>query len=233
MRKLVTIRKALSDATLLADALPGESWHAWRVVLIAIVGEALTDDERAVFARLTNREREPGEMADTFLAVAGRRSGKSRAMAVLCVYLSCLCDWSADLALGERGLAMFLAPSERQVKRVFTYASAVIDHAPLLAALVISRTVDTLVLSNGIDFEVQAASCRTSRGGTAVAIVLDECAFFHTADDSANSDAEIVVALKPSLATTGGPMLLTSSPSQMEGIVYRLYKRHYGAQGMR
>ena len=28
MRKLVTIRKALSDATLLADALPGESWQA-------------------------------------------------------------------------------------------------------------------------------------------------------------------------------------------------------------
>ena len=231
MRKLVTIREALSDRALLADALPGDSWAAWRILLIAIVGEALTDDERVVFAKLTGRECEPLEMVDTFLAVAGRRSGKSRAMAVLIVYLACLCDWSVDLSLGERGLALFLAPSERQAAIVFRYASAIIDHVPLLAGLVAGRTADMVSLSSDIDIEVQAASWRRSRGGTAVAIVLDESAFFHNADDSSNSDADILTALRPSLATTGGPMLLTSSPSQMEGVVYRMHKRHFGAQG--
>jgi putative tryptophan/tyrosine transport system substrate-binding protein len=43
-------------------------------------------------------------MIDTFLAVAGRRSGKTTAMAAFMVYLACLCDWSDVLALGERGV---------------------------------------------------------------------------------------------------------------------------------
>ena len=225
------MRQALGDPAMLADALPGDSWTAWRILLVAAMGEPLSDAERDTFRKLTGREREPGEMVDTFLTVAGRRSGKSRAMAVACTYLATLCDWSADLSLGERGLALFLAPSERQAATVFRYASAIIDHVPLLRELVTARTMDTLSLSTGVDLEVQAASVRRSRGGTAVVIVLDESAYFHSADDSANSDTEIVVALKPSLATTGGPLLMTSSPAQMEGVVYRVHKRHYGPQG--
>jgi hypothetical protein len=225
------MRAALNDPALLGDALPGESWSAWRILLIAAMGEPLSADERVVFTRLTGRESEPGVVVETLLTVAGRRSGKSRAMAAFAVFLSCVCDWRQMLSLGERGLVLFLAPSERQATNVFRYAAALIDHAPLLGELVASRTDGTLSLSNGIDLEVQAASWRRSRGGTAVAIVLDECAYFHSADDSSNSDAELVVALRPSLATTGGPMLLTSSPSTMEGVVYRLHKRHYGPAG--
>lgn len=231
MKKLVSLRQALTDPDLLAHALPGESWASWRVLLIALVGEELTDDERVIFKTLTGREYEPGTMVDTFLSVAGRRSGKSRAMAVLCVYLACLCDWSDVLSLGERGLALFLAPSERQAANVFRYAAAVLDASPALAELVVARTQETISLSCQTDLEVQPASWRRSRGGTCIAIVLDECAFFHSSDDSANSDSEILTALKPSLATTGGPMLLTSSPSTMEGIVFRIHKRHYGPQG--
>lgn len=231
MKPLVTMRAALADPALLAGALPGESWHPWRVLLIAAMGEPLTQDERAIFTKLTGREREPGVICETVLTVVGRRGGKTKAMAVAAVYLAALCDWSDNLSLGERGLALFLAPSERQAVNAFRYASAIIDHAPLLAELVTGRTADTLTLSRGIDLEVQAASWRRSRGGTAVCIVLDECAFFHNADDSSNSDADLVVALRPSLATTGGPMLLTSSPSTMEGVVYRLHKRHFGPTG--
>jgi hypothetical protein len=232
MKKLVSMRQALEDPDLLAHALPGDSWSVWRIVLIALVGEELTPDERTLFASVTGgREIEPGVMADTFLAVAGRRSGKSNAMAVLSVYLSCLCDWSDVLSLGERGLALFMAPGERQAQNVFRYAAAVIDNSPALAELVTDRTKESLTLSTGCDLEVQPANWRRSRGGTAISIVLDECAFFHSGDESANSDQEILTALRPSLATTGGPMLLTSSPSTMEGIVYRLHKKHFGPNG--
>jgi hypothetical protein len=232
MRKLVTMRQALSDTTLLRDALPGPSWHAWRVLLVAMYGEELSADEREVYKQLTGgREREPGEMADVFLAVAGRRSGKSRAAAVACVYAACLVDWSDCLALGERAVAMFVAPSERQAKTVFRYADAIVRHTALLAGLITGRTVDTLSLSTGIDLEVVAASARTTRGSTCVIIVLDETAFLRTNEDSANADTEIVVALKPSLGTTQGLLLMTSSPSQMEGVVFRTHRRHFGLQG--
>jgi len=218
MKKLCSMRRALSDPNLLADALPGESWFSWRTLLIALCGEELLPDEREVFRQLTGRDAEPGTMIDVFLCVAGRRSGKSRAMSVLVVYLSCLCDWSDVLVLGERGLALFLAPSERQAKTVHRYATAVIEHTPLLASTIVSKTAEVISLNNNVDLEIQAASWRRARGGTAIAVVLDESAYLHSAEDSGNRDEDIFQAVRPSLATTGGPCLLTSSPSQMDGI---------------
>jgi hypothetical protein len=231
MKKLVTMREALRDRHLLGDALPGDSWSAWRTLLVAACGEPLTDAERVTFKALTGRDCEPGVMIEALLIVAGRRSGKTKAMAVLSVYFATLCDWSGDLSLGERGLSLFMAPTERQAGIAHRYAEAVVDHVPLLQGLVESRTVNSLALRRSIDLETQPASWRFSRGFTIVSVALDECAFLYTADDAANSDTELLIALKPSLSTTGGPMLLTSSPSNMEGIVYRLWKRHFGAQG--
>lgn len=232
MKKLATMREALADPALLGDVLLGDSWFGWRVLLIAVVGEALISDaEHAEFKKLTGRDQAAMSIVEVLLVIAGRRSGKTKAMAVLVVFLACLCDWTENLSLGERGLALFFAPSEWQAAIAFRYAAAIIDHVPLLSALVEARTVDTLTLARGIDLQVHAASKRLSRGGTAICIILDECAFFHTGDDAANSDTELMTALRPSLATTGGPMLLTSSPAQMEGIVYRIHKRHYGPAG--
>jgi hypothetical protein len=231
MKKLVTMREALRDQHLLGDALPGPSWSAWRTLLIAACGEPLTDAERVTFKALTGRDREPGEMIETLLVVAGRRSGKTKAMSLLSVFLSTLCSWQDNLSLGERGLALFLAPTERQAGVARRYAEAIVDHVPLLQGLVENRTANALALRRSIDLETQPASWRFSRGFTSVSVALDECAFLYTADDAANSDTELLIALKPSLSTTGGPMLLTSSPSNMEGVVYRLWKRHHGAQG--
>jgi hypothetical protein len=231
MRKRVTMRRALSDSDLLADALPGPSWVAWRALLVAMMGEPLLDDERAIYRQLTGRDHEPGEMVDTFLAVIGRRGGKSRAMAVACVYLACLCDWSDVLTIGERGLAVFLSPSEKQSRVIARYSAAIIENVPLLAGLITNKTAEVLSLSTGIDLEIMAANWRRARGGTAVVVCLDECSYLHSTEDSGNRDEDIYQAIKPSLATTGGPMLLTSSPAAMEGITHRLWKRHHGAAG--
>ena len=229
MNKLVTMREALRDRHLLGDALPGDSWSAWRTLLIAAAGEALTDDERQTFKALTGRDREPGAMIETLLVVAGRRSGKTKAMAVLSIYLATLCDWSGDLSLGERGLALFMAPTERQAGVAHRYAEAIVDHVPLLQGLIENRTANSLTLRRSIDLETQPASWRFSRGFTSVSVTLDECAFFYCSDEAANSDTELLIVLRPSLSTTNGPMLLTSSPSNIEGVVYRLWKRHHGA----
>jgi hypothetical protein len=32
MKKLATMRQALNDPALLGDALPGDSWSAWRTI---------------------------------------------------------------------------------------------------------------------------------------------------------------------------------------------------------
>ena len=88
MTPFVTMRRALSDEHLLGVVLGGDSWLAWRILLIAAMGEPLTDEERTIFAKLTGREREPGERVDELWCVIGRRGGKSRAVAALLVCLA-------------------------------------------------------------------------------------------------------------------------------------------------
>ena len=46
MTPFVTMRRALSDEHLLGAVLGGDSWLAWRILLIAAMGEPLTDEER-------------------------------------------------------------------------------------------------------------------------------------------------------------------------------------------
>ena len=77
MKPTTSMRKALSDPKLLGKVLEGPSWAAWRTLLIASMGEALTDKERQVFTRLTGREREPLQRVEEFVAVVGRRGGKA------------------------------------------------------------------------------------------------------------------------------------------------------------
>jgi hypothetical protein len=53
------MRAALADPQLLGNVLAGDTWEAWRVLLIGAMGERLTDAERQVFKKLTGSEREP------------------------------------------------------------------------------------------------------------------------------------------------------------------------------
>jgi hypothetical protein len=69
----ITMRQALTDPELLGNVLAGDSWRAWRILLIAAMGEALTDEERPIFTRLTARAKEPGVRCLTLLVVAGSR----------------------------------------------------------------------------------------------------------------------------------------------------------------
>ena len=104
MKPRATIRKALADKQLLGKVLSGDTWRAWRILLIAAMGERLTDDERALFTELTGRSTEPPQRVEEFVAVIGRRGGKSRALSVLACYVAGLCGH--DLAPGETGCCL-------------------------------------------------------------------------------------------------------------------------------
>ena len=45
MKPLLSMRMALGEEDLFGRVLAGESWAAWRILLIAICGEALTNEE--------------------------------------------------------------------------------------------------------------------------------------------------------------------------------------------
>jgi hypothetical protein len=196
------------------------------------MGESLDPPERKVFKRMTGgRKREPRQRVDELWAVIGRRGGKTRAAAMLAVYLASMCDHSDALAPGERGLVLFLAQTQQTAAVAFNYCAAVFDALPMLAGYVESRTADTLRLKTGIDLVIRAASFRGLRGVTAVAVIADEAAFWYSDETSANADSAILAAVRPALATTGGPLVVISSPYGKRGEVYKAYREHYGTEG--
>jgi hypothetical protein len=224
----VSIRQAFCDPQLLGGVLAGSSWQAWRVLLTAAMGERLNDDERATFTKLTGREREPGERVEEMEVVAGRRAGKTRAMATLACYIAGLCRH--DLVRGERGVLLCIAPDQKQAGITLDYCTAAFEDSPILRQLIANRTADTLELTNGISIEVRAASFRRLRGPTYIAVLADEAAFWMS-DESANPDVEILGAVRPGLATTAGPLVIVSSPYARKGVLWETYRRHYGRQG--
>jgi hypothetical protein len=229
MTPRTTLRQALSDPALLGDVLSGPSWRAWRVLLIAAMGEPLDDTERALFKTLTGRDREPGQRIEEFVGVIGRRGGKSRAIATLASYLAGLVRYPM-LAPGETGVALVIAPDLEQSAICLDYITANFQQSPVLRSLIDNRTTDTLRLNNGVEVQVRSASFRRLRGPSFLCCVCDEVGFFLN-ENSSNPDAEILNAVRPGLATTHGPLFLISSPYARRGELWRLFDRHFGPNG--
>jgi hypothetical protein len=230
MKRRTTLRTALSDSNLLGRALAGESWAAWRALLLAAMGEKLKPLELEHYRRLTGRAEPPPDRVSELWVIAGRRGGKSRAIATLLAYIGCLCDHRAKLASGEKGIALCLAPSQAQAGIVLDYVGGILRESPILKQLIVRETAETIELDNRITIEVRAASFRRLRGPTLVAVVLDELAFFHS-DESANPDVEIINAIRPALGTTGGLLACISSPYARRGELWAAFKDEYGEKG--
>jgi hypothetical protein len=228
MKAPISLRRALNDPRLLGKALSGPSWITWRILLLASMGESLRSDEQAIFTKLTQRQSEPLERVEEAYFIIGRRGGKSRAMAVLATYLSALCQY--DLAKGEQGVALIIAPDQRQAAICLSYCEACFEQSPMLKQLVLRTTADTIELKGSISIEVRAASFRRLRGLTLIACIADESAFFHS-DESSNPDVEILNACRPSLSTQKGPLFVCSSPYARRGVLWDGFRKHYGPKG--
>jgi hypothetical protein len=226
----VSLRTALDDPQLLGNAISGDSWKAWRALLLASRGEPLEDDELALFQRLTERQDPPVERVQEFYCVIGRRGGKSRAIASLLTYLATMVDYRGKLASGEIPVVLCLSPSQEQSGIILSYVKGIMRDSPVLAQLIVRETAEQIELSNRVTINVRAASFRRLRGQTCVAAVFDEIAFFMS-DESSNPDTEILAAVKPSLATTGGPLIAISSPHRRKGVLWEAFKAHFGAKG--
>jgi hypothetical protein len=165
------------------------------------------------------------------VAGVGRRGGKSKSMATLATYIAGLCEHSDALVPGEKGILLCVALDQRVAKIVLDYCQAAFERSPILKQLIANRTQDALELTNGVSIEVRPVSFRKLRGPTYVAVIADELAFWYVDAVYANPDIEVLNAVEPGLATTGGPLILVSSPHARRGVLWDMFKRHYGANG--
>jgi hypothetical protein len=231
VRPTTTLRDALSDPALLGHVLQGPSWLPWRVLLIAAMGEALTDGERSIFTQLTGRAREPLTRVNEFEAIVGRRGGKTSAMAAGATYLATCCDHTDALARGETGVLLCVAQDTKIAKLLLDRIEANLQDSEILRQLIKGRTQDSIELTNNISIEVKPASFRRLRGPTYVGILADELAFWFTSADYAHPDVEVLAAARPGLLTTHGPLIMASSPYAKMGVLWDTYRKHYGPDG--
>ena len=192
MTPKVTLRKALEDPALLGSVLGGDSWAAWRALLLAANGEPLNSGECEIFRKFTGRPEAPTKRVDELWCAIGRRSGKSRGMATMAAYYAGLCEHK--LARGEKGVVLLIAQDKRAAKISLDYVEGALESTPMLSQLIKERRREELVLSNGIIIETRAPTLRGVRGTTCVAVICDEIAFWRR-DESANPDAEKVCTL--------------------------------------
>jgi hypothetical protein len=149
--------------------------------------------------------------------------------ALLAVFLACFREYRARLAPGERAVVMILATDRAQAGVVFGYVRGLLEH-PLLRPLVEAERAESIDLRGGVSIEVHASSYRSVRGRTLAAAILDEVAFWRD-ETTSNPDAEVVAALRPALATTGGLLLGISSPYARRGVLWTQFNRHFGKDG--
>src|SRR5208337_3331961 len=111
------------------------------ILLIALMGEELTDEERSVFEAVTGRPHEPLERVEEFWGIIiGRRGGKSRAISVLAAYIAALVDFTDVLAPGERASLPIMSASMWQANKVYQHLNGIFSKIPTFRELVIGQT---------------------------------------------------------------------------------------------
>lgn len=126
---------------------------------------------------------------------------------------------------------MAIAADRKQARSVMRYVTGLVNGNAMLARSVIRENLEAIEFDNRTVIEVHTASFRSVRGYTLGAVIADEIAFWHI--DGANPDKDIITALRPALATLGGPLLALSSPYAKRGILWDTYKRHFGGDSDR
>jgi hypothetical protein len=227
----VTILEALNRQDIFAPRFASPSWDAWRAFLGALFGLPLEGEALAFYRAHTQRTTPPTAPAPEAWVIVGRRGGKSRIAALVAVYLACFKDYDAVLAPGEVGTVAIVAADRKQSRVILRYINGFLDSVPALAAMVCSRTTESVTLNNRVVVEVHTASWRGIRGYTLVAAVCDEIAFWRV-EGAANPDHEILTGLRPGMATVPGALLLCiSTPYAHRGALYDAHRKHFGRDG--
>lgn len=225
-----SILDALEDTALLG-ALPAfqnlASWRPWLVFLRALYGLPLEADDLETFRRHTGRTTydPPPSGFPEVVSVVGRQSGKTRIAATIAAFEAVLAEQEPD----RTELFALLTAQDRlaALRAMFGYVSAIFENVPVLARSVAEVRSDTIRLRSGVSIAVYPCRPAAVRGLRARVAVVDELAFF-TTTDGRPVDLEMLRALRPALATTGGKLVILSSPYGQSGALWELHRRHYG-----
>lgn len=201
-----------------------KSWKAWLVFLKSLFALPMERDERRLFKKCTGLKKAPTMQAREAYVIAGRRSGKSFISSIIAVFLALFHDWKPYLSPGEKGWIFIIATDRAQAKIIKNYVSGILASSPLFRKAVKRELRDEIELQNNIIISIKTCDFRSIRGYTVVAAICEELAFWKD-EQSVNPAQEVLVALKPALATVVGSLLIgISTPYSRSGVLWDMYR---------
>ena len=225
----ISIDRAILDENLLGAALGDpRSWHSWSrwlAVLRAAFALPMSDQDCIAFKEVTGNRAPPRQRVNELWCIVGRRSGKTRTAAAICVYIGAI--EQHRLASGEVGYVLLIAASRDQARVAFDYVLGFLQSSPILRQQIVSVTASEVRLKGNVIIGVHAGSFRTVRGRTLLAVVGDETSFWRD-ETSAQPDVEIYRACVPALAASRGMWVGISTGYRKAGLLYQKWKDHFG-----
>jgi hypothetical protein len=224
----ISVSRAFDDERLFGAWFSGSSWSTWKAVVKAAYAEPMTCEEVKLFRSVAERD-PPKKRVREIWAAVGRRAGKDSIASGLSAYSAAFQSYEGLLRPGESATVLNLAVDKIQAQIALRYTRAYFDEIPSLKRLVTRETaLDGLTLSNGVEITILPNNFRAVRGRSIALAILDEVAFW-LSDESTSPDSEIYTALKPSMATIPGSLLIgISSPHRKSGLLYSKYRESYG-----
>jgi hypothetical protein len=176
-------------------------------------------EQLAIFERATGRKYQQREYRE-IMGICGRRSGKSDKIAGnVAIYEACF--RRHKLSRGERGFVVVIAVSKRQAQVVQRYILGKLENSPTLSKLIGVVRADEIELTNGITVAVWPCHFRSIRGLGIICAIGDELAYWQDEETLANPAAEVLRAIRPSMATFPNAKLVKiSSPFAKQGPVW-------------
>lgn len=200
------------------------TWSRWLIVLSAFYGLPLDADQQELFCKFTGRTayNPPPTGWKTLALCTGRQAGKSRVAATVAA-------WEAGTRDGAGEYAVILAQDRTAATRaLMSYACEPFEaQGCLFNEAFVSRTQDTLSLNTGATLAVYPCRPASVRGIRARVVVLDELDFM-SSPDGRDVGREVLTAARPCLATTGGRLVVLSSPGRVGSAFHRLVTDNWG-----
>lgn len=205
-----------------------ETQARWDAFFAAVYGLPFDDVALEYFREHTGRTTpRVGGYAEA-VVITGRQSGKTQAAGDLLAFEAACAPRDGT---AEATYALAIAQDARGAMRtLLRYATTPFDRVPILAREASgARTADSLTLRNGVTLAAYPCRPAAIRGIRARIAVVDELAYFRTSDGNP-VDVEMLRAARPTLATTGGKLIVLSSPYGQTGALWDLHRQHFGRE---
>jgi len=230
-----SIVKAAKDQNLFRPYLADKndsltSWSRWLCCLRVIYGLPLRQPwQRQLVTKCTGRNPDllPKEGFRTVLLLCGRRSGKSKIAGLIGAYEASLSGREKVCSAGEMPMVSVVSPTRSQSQIIKSYARASL-RSEILNAEITDDQRDLFRLENRITVRILTGTFRLVRSYSQIAVVVDEICFFNGSDEADCSDTELIRSIKPSLLTTQGRLIATSTKYKPSGWAYQTWKKHFG-----